>query len=277
MKFYGRKRRVNRKIAPKKRTYKKRGVSTAVKRYVSRSIKVASENKIVNWSYNGILYPFNASGSQWYTYNFIQISPNAINLTIPQSTTQAGRIGNQIKTVKGMLKLILTPRAFDANTNLKPTPQMIRVLIFSSKQKPITLPPFTDFQNYMFQLGASSVGPISGLLDIIGDVNKDLFTTYYDKTFKIGYAGAYSPASVAALTSNNQYFFNNDYKLNVMKKINITKYLAANYKFNDANSDPTAGRSLYVCFLQANADGTTSGPTQFQTNMSMDVDYTYEE
>jgi len=273
MKFYG-KRRANYKKRPKstkKRPTKRRGVSAAVKQYVSRSIKVASENKIVNWQYGGQLYPFNAAASAWYSNNFFQISPNISNLTVNQNTHQAGRIGNQIKTVNAVLKFILTPRPYNATTNPTQVPQMMRVVILSSKQTPVDIIPFTDFQNYMFQNGSSSVGPLSGILDMVSDFNKDLFTIYYDKKFKLGFAWN------SLVQATPQGYNNNDYKMNIIQKINITKYLAKNYRFNDANSDPTSGKSLYVMFLQCNADGTGSSSIAIQSQIAMDVDYTYEE
>jgi len=271
-KAYGKRRNYRKKSAPKKRTYKKRStVSAAVRQYVSRSIKVASENKVVNWQYGGVLLPFNAAASGWYTSNFFQISPNISNLTVNQNTHQAGRIGNQIKTRNAVFKFILTPRPYNATTNPSPVPQMIRCVILSSKQTPVDIIPFSDFQNYMFQNGSSSIGPLSGILDMVSDFNKDLFTIYMDKKFKLGFAWN------SLVQAQPQGFNNNDYKMNIIQKINITKYLAAHYRFNDANSDPTSGKSLYVMFLQCNADGTGSSSLYIQSQIAIDVDYTYEE
>jgi len=123
----------------------------------------------------------------------------------------------------------------------------------------------------MFQNGSSSVGPLSGILDMVSDFNKDLFTIHMDKKFKLGFAWN------SLVQATPQGFNNNDYKMNIIQKINITKYLAATYRFNDANSDPTAGKSLYMIFLQCNADGSGSSSTQLQSKIAIDVDYTYEE
>jgi hypothetical protein len=66
---------------------------------------------------------------------------------------------------------------------------------------------------------------INNLNDILSPINLDMFTVYYDRTCKLGYSGSYSPSIQANNSSNYQYYLNNDYKLNEMKKINITKYL----------------------------------------------------
>jgi len=278
MRYYGKRRNYRKKPATKKRVYKKRApVSSAVKQYVSRSIKVASENKIVNWNYFGDLYNFNASASQWYTYNFHQISPNSTNLAIAQSVAQNGRVGNQVKTVRGMLKFIISPLPYSAVSNATLYPSNIRIVIFSSKPHPVQLPPFTNFQNHLFQNGSTSQGPVSNsLLDQLSDINKDMFTVYYDKSVKLGYAGINGGAGSGG-SAGTQYFVNNDFKLNIMRKINVTKYLQRLYTYNDNTNNPTSGRSLYIMFLQNNADGTAQVGSQIQNKISMSMDYNFEE
>jgi len=278
MAFYGKRRAYNKKRpkSTKKRSTKRRGVSAAVKQYVSRTIKVASENKVVNWSYDGNLYNFNAQGSLWYTYNFFQISPNNSNLQIPQGTGQGNRIGNQIKSVKAVLKFAITPLPYNTLYNNTPIPQNIRVVIFSSKPHPVQLPPFTNFQNYLFQNGNVSQGPINNLMDQISEFNKDEFTIHYDKMVKVGYHGNNGGAGSGG-SPINQYLVNNDYKLNIMRSINYTKYLPKLYTYNDSPSVPSGGRSVYVMFIKSNANGVVQVGSQLDTRITMTMDYTFEE
>lgn len=278
MKFYGKRRNYRKKSAPKKkRTYKKRAsVSTAVKQYVSRSIKVASENKVVNWQYNGELYNFNAASNAWYTMNFHTLSPNNTTLQITQGAAQGQRIGNRIKTVKGILKFVITPTPYSNPENFIPVPQMIRVVIFSSKPHPVGYPPFTNFQNNLFQFGNTSQGPINQILDQVADINKDMFNVYYDKMVKVGHAGI-NAGTAAGGTTASQYHANNDYKLNVIRKINITKYLPSQFLYSDSLTGPVAGKHLFVMFIQSNADGTDQRASQRSNKIYMSVDYTYEE
>lgn len=258
----------------KRKTYKKyvkRPVSLAVKKFVQRSIKVASENKVVNWSYNAELFNFNATGSQWYTYNFHQLSPNVTNLVISQGVGQGQRIGNNIKTVKAILKFAICPNPYNATSNPTVVPTNIRIIIFSSKNHPVQIPPFSQFQNHLFQAGNSSNGPLNNLMDQLNELNRDIFTIHYDKMIKVGNAWN------SLVQATPQGFNNNDYKLNVMRKINITKYLPKVYQYNDTTNNPTSGRSVYVMFIQSNAEGTPQNSIALQNKIFMDVDYHYEE
>ena len=288
MKFYGRKRKnYRRKAAPKKRTYKRRAVvSAAVKQYVSRSIKVASENKVVNWRYNGNLYNFNATGSQWYTYNFFQLSPNNITLPIAQNSTAQGRIGNEIKMRSGMIKFVLVPNQYDALLNPLVKPMDIRIVMGYSKQQPVTGPVYSDFTNYYFQTGSSSSGPNLNLIDCVSDINKDVFTICYDKKVKLGYsqlAGALGAATFSTSgvgvggQTANQYLSNNDYKFNVIRKINITKYLSKIYKYNDNLTYPSSGKGLFIWYMISNADGSYVSPGSNQAQLFLDVDLHFED
>lgn len=108
---------------------------------------------------------------------------------------------------------------------------------------------------------------------MISDVNRNQFQIFYDKVVKLGYATAEGTGNNAG----QQYFANNDYKFNIMRKINITKMLAKTYGYNDSTTDPSSGRALFIWFFYANADGGAQNTNYKQANIAINVDYTFDE
>lgn len=274
MKFYGKRRNYAKKQnATKKRTTKKRVVSTNIKSYVNRAISRNIEDKITNWTYTGSLYQFNSTFSAWFTYNYFIISPNLSTLNLSQNAFQGGRIGNEVTTKNGIVRFILTPQPYHVTTNPQPQPQDIRVVMGYSVQKPMLGPDFTDF-NACFQAGSSSTGPLSTNVDCIQPFNKDTFKIVYDKVFKVGFAASNQTGAVASY----QHFNNNEYKLNIVRKINIKKYLSAKYTFNDNNNQPQKGKALYLFFMTTQAmGGTPPAGTHQPASIYLSTDYTYQD
>lgn len=247
-------------------------ISRAVKSYVKKTIHRMAENKVVNWTYNGNLLPFNASASQWLAYNVMGLYPNSSSLTISQGVGEGQRIGDKISIRKGMLKFVITQNTYNASTNSSPMPYDIRIMIGYNKQNPVTGPDFSAFSE-LFQNGNSFSAPTSNLYDMIQQPNKDSWGIVYDKVVKVGPALGYN-------TTFNQGFQlmpNNDYKYSCIRKINITKYLAKSYGFNDTNNNPKTGKALYVWFLYAPAVGVTASSTEQPLKIFTAVDLEYED
>lgn len=268
---YIRRRYRKRTRRPRKSSRRPR-VSRAVKSYVARQIHTAAENKVVNWTYSGNLYPYNASTSQWIAYNLFGLYPNASNLTCSQGVGEGGRVGNKINVRKGMLKFVITQNPYNATTNPNPMPYDIRVMIGYLKNSPVTGPGFTDFGE-LFQNGNSSQAPYSNIYDMIQQPNSDSWGIVYDKIVKCGPAQGYN----STFNQGYQLMPNNDYKYNVIRKINITKHLSKTYGFNDTNNNPKKGRALFVWFLYAPAIGATCSPTELPLKIFADVDLQYED
>lgn len=247
-------------------------VSRAVKSYVKRTIHGVAENKVVNWNYSGNLLPYNASTSQWLAYNVFGLYPNASNLSCTQSAGGGARVGNSISPRKGMLKFIITQNPYSVSTNPSPQPYDIRVMIGYLKNSPVTGPSFTDYGE-LFQYGNTVQAPFSNLYDMIQQPNSDSWGIVYDKVVKCGPAQAYN----STFNQGYQLMPNNDYKYNVIRKINITKYLSKQYRFNDTNNNPKSGRALFVWFLYAPACGVTCSATEQPLKIFVDVDLQYED
>jgi len=267
-----------------KRSYRKRAkkstrkssrrprVSKSIKRYVKRTIHSLAENKCVSTALNLNSNFFNAASNGWVTNNVFPLTPDDTVLTISQNNTQSGRVGNRIRVMKSTTKFCLTQNAYNATTNLFPQPCDVRVFVFSLKQEPIIgLNGSVSQFSSLFQNGNSSYGPSTYITDQIADFNKDNFTIHYDKMVKIGHSQATGTGGVAG----SQYFANNDYKMNVMRKINTTKMISKTYGWNDSNANPHVGKAVYIAFLPSLASGSvaTAGQQPFQIWFNTKIEY----
>jgi len=257
----------------KKRSYKKRSplrkptVSKAVKQYVKKSIHVAAENKIVNFNqaqnFGNIL-----NNASMYAY---PVLPYTGFGTIPQGITQGSRIANSVTIRKVMLKYVLTSRGYNVDSNPFPAPTVVQMFLGRLKGCPGELPAAADFNN-LFQLGSSVLAVQGNITDVVSDINKDYWDIQKGWTHKVGYAGYNGTGSIAA----SQYFNNNDYKLNVIKRLDITKYVQKVLKFNDSNNT-VQGKNLFFFFQALNAQGGTNGSTVLPCTINYWIDIQYED
>lgn len=251
----------------RKKTYKKPMVSLAVKKYVKRTMAVATENKEVNWN-NLLNFGNIQNNSTMYAYPMLPYTGFG---TIGQGITQGTRIGNEIKIRKVMLKYVLTSRGYDVGSNPFPSPTVVQMFLGRLRGCPGEIPAASDFNN-LFQLGAGVLAPAGNISDLISNINKDYWDIQKGWTYKIGYAGYNGTGAIAA----NQYFNNNDYELNVIRRMDITQYVQKTLKFNDGNNT-TSGKNLFFFFQALNAQGGTNGSTVLPCSINYWVDVQYED
>lgn len=253
-----------------KKTIKK-AVKKAKKQRFTRMVKQViskqAEHKVVIFQ-NG----FGVSGNTSQFSGQIQpLTPyNSVGLTIAQGTGQGDRIGDRIRTVRCVLRYTLYPNAYHATINPVPTPQNVRIWIFSQKSSNTLLN--TNPPNFI-QTGDSSTTLNGSILDLNRIMNNDVYTYYGHRTHKLGYA--INQASGAA-TSNAQYA-NNDYKLNVQGYIDLTRYFPKQIKYNDTDQDPNS-KLIMMLVESVNADGsaqTTGGV--YPANMNYQLSYTFTD
>lgn len=262
MPYNGRRRNYRKK--PIKKTYKKRtAVSASVKRYVKRTIHSQIENKCEVFE--------NSQAVTSYAVNpSLAVQSLIPYQNISHGTFQGSKIGNEIRTRKLMLRFVLLPMPYDVTNNPTPKPQNVILFIGKVKNAKPQFPVAADFAK-LYQTGDTSAPPVSNLYDCISPLNTDYFTIYKKMMFKVGtnfYSGTGSDA-------NRQFLTNNDYKLNVIKSINITKYCPKLLKFNDGTLQPT-NDGLFLWSMSINADGTQS-IANVTTRLQTTVEYTYED
>jgi len=249
----------------KKRSYKKRGgVSVATKRYIKRTIHSQIENKIESAdTQNGFISSYYASTSL-FTLTCIPYT------AIVQGLGQGDRIGNVIKTRSCFMNYSIAPYQYDAVFNPIPRPCIVMVFFGKLKNSKPTAPTSSDYAK-LYQTGNSSIGPYSTPLDLIKAFNKDYFTIYKVFQHKLGFAiNTNSGANVASAS-----YANNDFKLMITNKVNLTKMCPKTLKFNDTTNTPT-NDGLYMWALTVNADGVATTNTKVAQIWTSNT-YTYED
>lgn len=254
----------------KKRVYKKRGgkkISLAIKKYVNRTIAKDIENKSVQ--ING----GNSFGSYLESpeFNAYPMCPYTGYWTIPQGVGAGNRVGNQIRPKKVMLNYVLRPLPHDAVTNPNPLPCQVLLYLGYVKSSPSSLPIAIDF-NYFFQSGSSSISPVGNLRDTVSVINKDYWTIKKKWSHKIGYSAYNGTGQIAG----SQFQQNNDFKMNAVRKLDITKLVPKTLIFNDTQQS-TNTKNLFFMYEAVSATGSTLGLQFLTSNIEFWIDFEYED
>lgn len=256
------------KRAPRRAKTQK--VSLAVKQYVKRTMHVDQENKTANFSPSGVKFG-NVLNST--NMNMVPLLPYTGYNTIGQSITAGGRIGNEIKIRKIMLNYVLRPLPYSSTSPGNPFPAPVEVDMFLGfiKQAPGLLPGTVNI-GFLFQAGSSSIGPSGLLNDLIADVNKDYWNIKKRWRHKLGFAN-YGGTGTSA---DSQAYANNDFKLNIVKKLDITKLCPKTFKFNDGNNT-LQGNNLFMFYQCVYANGVTATSATQMAHLDYWVNITYED
>jgi len=246
---------------------RKLGVSSAVKSYVKRTIGANIENKTMSVNYAGAFGNCVANPSM-YSY---PITPYTGYLTISQGVGQNGRTGNSIKIKKAMLRYILRPQNYDVTNNPFPAPVHVDMYLGRTRVCSGDQPIAADF-NALYQSGSTSLAPVGSINDLVSEVNKDYFTIKKRWSHKLGFANSQGTGGIAVA----QYFANNDFSLNIIRKMNITKYMPKILKFNDATNQ-VQGDGLFLWYQAVNAGGGINGSTVLPAHITFWIELTYED
>lgn len=255
--------------AYKKRTYKKKPVvSRTVRNYVKKEFARQAENKVVNVEQNNISFGNIVENS---TMHIFPMLPYTGYLTISPGVGQNQRVGNQVKIRKIMLNYTLNPLAYNASTN--PNPQPVEVLMYLGylKQEKGVLPTAFEFTQF-FQSGGTSRAPSGNLSDLVADINTDVWTIKKAWRHKLGNANNAGTGNTAAAQS----FANNDFKLNVVRRMNITKYCQKTLRFNDT-TNTQSGNNLFFFYQCVAAGGGVFSISTVPAQINFAVNLYYED
>jgi len=261
---------LKRKFRLKKRVYKKKTVkkvSLNIKKYIKQVIAKDIENKQVDsqtyTSFGSILNdPF---------LDIRPILPYTGYISIPQGVLQNNRIGNVVKTKKVYLNYALYPLPYDAISNVNTIPFIVQLFLGNVKQYRGVLPQATDI-NLLFQSGSTALAPTSTLIDLCSTINYDNWDIKKMWTHKLGFSSNNGTGVSAAY----QGFTNNDFKLSVVKRMDITRFCPVNMKFNDASST-TTGNNLFFFFQAIPANGSAYIATQLPARIQYNIVIEYED
>lgn len=246
----------------KARKPRNKGLVKLIKKVIHKTAetKLASSEMVIGFGNN----------QQSPTMNVRTLSPSSAYMPIIQGPSQDERIGNRIQTKSVILRYILHALPYNATTNTAPCPIDV-VMWIGRLKRSIDSPTSANFSNFL-QYGSASVAPVGDLSDINGVINKDYFTVDKKIVHKIGFAD-YGGTGVNV---GAQSYANNDYKYNVVRKVNLTKCFAKTYVFNDADNDPQNSRT-YIWFEAIRADGLTGISTNIPCMFRGTLDYTYTD
>lgn len=241
MAIYARKKMVRKSVRKSRRVSGKPKLSSTIKKYVKKEVHRNIENKEkLNYVANQSIQVGNAGTS---TYPLL--------MNIVQGTGDSDRVGNQIRTVKGQIKLCVNLRPYDVSTNPNPQPTWVRVLVVRDLKNSGQLSTMDATAWGCFWRGNNTTLGIQGNpLDMNFEVNKDYFRLLYDKVFKLGIGN-----HISGPTNPSSYFDNSP----MAKKLTINwgKFAKKQLKFTEGNNYPN-NDNLYIVFLSCSADGTGS-------------------
>lgn len=215
---------------------KKAVVPKSIKAYVQQSISKNEEIKVQSFSAQTSLLSY--TGTNLRTLDF-----NSVISLITQGTGEGQRIGNKVQikdlTIKGWLSVGSTFYASVVATG----PVIVKMFIGRLKQA-LTNPDVSTLYSRLYQAGNTSSSPQNNYFDVLRIINKDLFSVYNTRTYKLGVSGNMAASTVA----------NNDFKVLCPFSFNMNKHYN-NITFDDTVATPT-NQAMYIWFVCVNADGT---------------------
>jgi len=268
------KKRFAKKRAPMRKKFARGGrrssaVSSAVKTYVNRTIHANIENKQVQ-AQVGLTFGNIANSA---TLSVYPLTPFPSILEIAQNVQQNGRTGNEVRVRKATLKYVIYPTKFNAETNTGLVPLEIQLFLGYVKNSSGLVPNSVDFDN-LYQYN-NTVNPILGnLFDLNQKINDDYWTVKKYWRHKMGYSTVVDSDAVAP--TNYANYANNDFKLNIVKTMDITKHYPKVLKFNDV-SNTLQGPGLFFFFQAVAANGTTLAGNQNPATILWQLDLAYED
>jgi len=268
-------RKTYRRKAPK-RVYKRKSYApkrkaAPLKAMIRREIARNVENKTQQYYNFQRVLEVPSTGAAFTTANIFPVGVDPSSLVISQGAGQGQRIGNKIKTKKLTFKGTFNPTSYDAITNPNPQPNQIKMWIFYDKTD-VTAVPTPLSSNDFFQDGSTSRSFSSDLADMWSPVNTDRYRVLATKTFKLGFASGNGTGAAAI----QQFFANNDFKLNCNFSFDLTKHYPQMVNFQDTTAVPTT-RGLFCMVEYVLASGAPIGTGSRAVNMQYVIDYHYED
>lgn len=246
-------------------------VPDTIKQYVKRTIHSQIENKQANViGDNTISSWFGDVNMTCLPLMPVPFGTPAGGIHINQGVGQSDRVGNTIRTRNLVFKYILSPLPYATPLTPEPQPQEVKLFFGYLKKNRMTFPDVATFNN-LYQFGNTSTSPFNNLWDVQMNVNTDLFHICKSIRHKVGNS-VYT--DFAGIKPQN-YYSNNDFKLNCSNTVVLTPYLNKVLKFDDTSGVCDSG--LYVWMTAVNADGTDSVFNTATVRIQWTLVYEYED
>lgn len=266
-----------RRVVRKRRGSKK--PSAVVQRYVKQAIHRNVENKMRESG--GLNYLVPTTYGNYQQQSIFPLTPyfeaglsTSQNLDITQGTGVSNRVGNQIKTRSGYFKAVIYPAPYSASFNPTPQPLNVTMWVFTLKSglTDSTGTVLSTLQSNWFKNQNGALPITNTLQDQVLVPNTDVINVKYRKTFKLGYASD----TGTGVSVTNQSFANNDYRLNHVIKVNMTRFLRKAIRYVDNNAQPSTS-TTWCCFTIANASNSAFASTAVPAYIQWEYKYQFED
>lgn len=239
----------------RKRTASRKKSATKTSRSFRLKVKRIIHNMAENKTWTNVVQ--NLSLTPAITGSLSTTSQNPWNYNLlpqlSQGTGSTGRIGNQVRIVRNVIKGFVNLKPYDATLNTMNCPYQVKLYVFSIKT-------FTNFLGDMvysnwaqfFRINNADTGFYGTMLDMITPVNNEIFTLHTTRTFQLSSA----PFLVGNGTSNQGYSSPSG-RWSVPFSIDVTKF-ARQLKYDDNTSARVTNKSLIIAAQVVKQDGSTN-------------------
>lgn len=202
--------------------------------------------------------------------------PAGQQISISQGAGDGQRISNKITTKSVSFKFNIYVAPYNASSNPNPKPYLVTLWIFklANDAQESRSDAANMMVSNMFDLGNTATSIQNNLTDHIRPYNNNVVRVLRKMTFKVGHSEYAGTGSAPA----SQNFTSNDYKLNIIKYLNVTKYVNKTFRFEDTSTDPTTKKTFFA-FTFAPADGSSGAFLDpfAPVRVSWYVDYKYKD
>lgn len=200
-------------------------------------------------------------------------SQSVYGYTIARGSGDNQMIGNRIRITSLVHDFTIYPTPYNVTTNTQCRPSIVRLYYFKVKQFPAQDQDVNYYANYttsaasnFFDFSSNDAGFVGGLFDITRKIAPENYTYITHRTYKVGQ----SVPPVTSGTSGDHIYSNNDYKMSIIGRVNLSKHVHANYTKNDANQWTKPWLFCLIQVVAGNGDiyATTQLPICVQSNIS---------
>lgn len=252
---------------------------TSVKKIVKRELSKQIETKEC-FSASSVTPASISATSSTVAGNMFICSPNSASstigyLSIPQGDGNGQRVANRIRTKSLIMKYILTQTPQSVATNPTPTPIEVMMYWFKVKVTPQDPPSIGNLRGAsanFFEYGSSSVGFDGSLYDVLHKINPDRYTYLCHRRHKLGYQGNNVNNNPSYANSHN-----NDFKMNIVSSINLTKYCPKEILYDDLATSTVTSPYIFCLIQPINATNAIFGPTVLPMTCQFELQYKYSD
>jgi len=251
MKSFNSKRKFQKRTNKKSLYRNKKKVSIAVKKYVNKSIHRNIENKMITTYAN--------NNSITGTSFVLPLTP-----LVSQGTGQSGRVGNKINLLSACLKFVVNLVPYNITTNPAASPVMFRWMLITQLNSNGSTLSLSNF----FQINNSSIGIQGNHLDLLLNINRDLYKVHKQGKFRLGVSSNSTgfPAANVSMEAG---------KFSLEKILYFNKYLHKKILYDDTIVTPQNTNLWFILFPVYAHGSSNSGYTN--ANISYVYTHTFED